>query len=58
MRDILRRHSFTIAFLAILIVSAFLFTDNDEDIQQWSGTTMGTTYQLQIVDMPAERTAL
>jgi len=52
MIEILRRHSFSITFLVILIAFVFLSTDGDDDIQQLSGYTMGTTYQIQIVDMP------
>lgn len=52
MIEILRRHSFTIAFLAIFFVSVYVFTDDEETIQRLSGYTMGTTYSVQVVDMP------
>lgn len=53
MIEILRRHSFSATFLIILFVFVFLSTGGEDDIQQLSGYTMGTTYQVQIVDMPA-----
>ena len=52
MIEILRRHSFSITFLVILVVFVFLSRDGEDDIHQLSGYTMGTTYQIQIVDMP------
>ena len=52
MKEILRRHSFSIAFGIIIFGYIFVFTGRG-DIQQISGFTMGTTYQFQIVDMPA-----
>ncbi|MEQ8955749.1 MAG: FAD:protein FMN transferase, partial [Gammaproteobacteria bacterium] len=51
MREILRRHSFSIAFGLIIFGYIFFFTGQG-DVQQLSGFTMGTTYQVQIVDMP------
>lgn len=56
MIELLRRHSFSITFLVILFVFVFISTDGEGDIQQLSGYTMGTTYQLQIVDMPTQKT--
>lgn len=52
MIELLRRHSFSIVFLVILFVFIFLSTGGEDDIQQLSGYTMGTTFQLQLVDMP------
>ena len=52
MRETLGRHSFSIAFLLILFGSLYFYADRDAEIQQLSGYTMGTTYQIQIVDMP------
>ncbi|MEX2132432.1 MAG: FAD:protein FMN transferase [Pseudohongiellaceae bacterium] len=52
MKDILRRHSFSIAFVALLF--AFFFTRPGEDngLLQLSGNTMGTTFHLQFVTLP------
>jgi thiamine biosynthesis lipoprotein len=50
--DFLRRHSLLTTFLAALSAAAILFSGACDDIQQLTGYTMGTTYQLQIVDMP------
>ena len=52
MKEPLKRHSFIAAFLALLLGSVFYFNGGD-DIQQLNGLTMGTSYQVQIVDMPA-----
>ena len=48
----LKRNSFIAAFLALFLGSVLFFTGGD-DIQQLNGLTMGTSYQVQIVDMPA-----
>lgn len=53
MKEILRRHSFSISLLVILVGSVFFFANRGGGIQRFSGYTMGTTYQIQIVDMPA-----
>lgn len=55
MIELLRRHSFSITFLVILFAFVFLSTGGEGDIQQLSGYTMGTTYQLQLVDMPESK---
>ena len=52
MKELLKRHSFTVTFLVLFLGSVFYFTGGDEDIQQLNGLTMGTSYQVQIVDMP------
>lgn len=54
MREILRNHSFSVAFLAILFGFVFLFGDDEAQIQRLSGYTMGTTYQLQLVELPPD----
>jgi FAD:protein FMN transferase len=57
MKDLLKRHSFSATFLILLVGSAFLFTGGGEDIQRLRGLTMGTSYELQLVDMPEQLTA-
>ena len=52
MIELLRRHVVSISLLVIFLVFVFLSRDGEGDIQQPSGYTMGTTYELQIVDMP------
>jgi thiamine biosynthesis lipoprotein len=52
MKELLNRHSFTAAFLLLVLGAVLFFTDGDGDIQQLNGLTMGTSYQVQIVDMP------
>ncbi len=56
MNEILRRHSFSITFLIVLIGFFFLSGNDDDDIQQLSGFTMGTSYQFQLVEMPSDLT--
>ncbi len=55
MIEMLRRYFFTIVFLFILLGFIFLSPSGENDIHQLSGYTMGTTFQLQIVDMPEGR---
>ena len=52
----MRRRSFSIfiIFLAILLATSFLFTDDEGDIEQFSGLTMGTSYRFQLVGIPVE----
>jgi FAD:protein FMN transferase len=59
MKEILRRHSFSIAF--VLLVFAFFFTrpePGNRDLLQLSGFTMGTSYRLQFIELPAGHTFL
>jgi len=53
MKELLKRHSFSATFLILFLGSAFFFTQGSDDIQRLDGLTMGTSYQVQIVDMPA-----
>lgn len=52
MTEILRRHAFSITFLSILLVFAFLWGGEEQEIHRLSGYTMGTSYELQLVDLP------
>ena len=54
MTEILRRHAFSIAFVCVLIAFAFLSTSGEEDLHRFSGYTMGTTYQVQVVGVDSE----
>jgi len=56
MTEILRRHAFSITFIAILVAFVFLFDSDQGEITRLTGYTMGTTYDLQLVDVPAEQT--
>lgn len=62
MKELLKRHSFSAIFLVLFLGSVFLFSGADDDIQRLNGFTMGTSYEIQIVDMPevisAEQVAL
>lgn len=53
MNELLKRHSFSATFLILFLGSVFLFTGG-EAIQQLNGFTMGTSYQVQIADMPED----
>ena len=57
MNQIIRRHSFSITFLVILLGYFILFAGGNDGIHRLGGFTMGTTYNLQIVDMPSELSA-
>lgn len=52
MKEILRRHSFSITFLVVLFSYFFLFSSEENELSRLSGYTMGTTYNLQIVEFP------
>jgi len=52
MNELLKRHSFSATFLVLFLGSVFIFGGDSDDIQQLNGFTMGTSYQVQIVDMP------
>ena len=47
MREILRRHSFSIAFITLLFVFFFSRPGTEDGLVQLSGLTMGTSYHLQ-----------
>lgn len=53
---ILRRHSLSIAFVVSIFAVLIVLSERDNEIQQLSGYTMGTTYKLQFVDPPANVT--
>ena len=48
-----RRHGYLITFLVLLFVGILVLVRPSGGIQQLRGYTMGTTYRIQIVDMPA-----
>lgn len=52
MKELLKRHSFSATFLVLFLGYVFFFTGGGGEIQQLSGFTMGTSYQVQVVDMP------
>lgn len=52
MREILRRHSFSIAFVALLFAFFFSRPGDDSSVARLAGFTMGTTYTLQYVALP------
>ncbi len=52
MIHMLRRHSFTLAFLAALFGFLYLSNSDDRNIDQLSGFTMGTSYRLQLAHIP------
>ena len=54
MTEILRRHAFSITFICVFVVFVFLSTPGEEDLHRFSGYTMGTTYQVQVVGTDSE----
>lgn len=52
MKEILRRHSFSIAFITLLFAFFFTRPGQEEGIYQLTGFTMGTTFRLQAVALP------
>lgn len=53
MLEIFRRHSFSITFFLIVFGTVFLLPDPGTDRERFSGFTMGTSYEVQIVGMPS-----
>ena len=53
MKKLLRRYTSTAIFLTFLLGLVLYFVGSD-DILQLNGLTMGTSYQVQIVDMPGD----
>lgn len=53
MSGILRRYSFSIFLLAIFAAVWFSRTPAEQEIHEFGGMTMGTTYSVKVVDMPA-----
>lgn len=56
MISVLRRHTFSLAFVAALFGFFYLSNSDDRTIEQLSGLTMGTSYRLQIAHIPEELT--
>ncbi|MFT4862549.1 MAG: thiamine biosynthesis lipoprotein [Pseudohongiellaceae bacterium] len=54
MIDMLRRHPFSLAFVAALFGFFYLSSSDDRKIEQFSGLTMGTSYQLQLAHIPPQ----
>lgn len=53
MLDIFRRHSFSITFLVIVLGTVFLLPGTDNNRERFTGFTMGTSYEVQLVGIPA-----
>ncbi len=54
MTEILRRHAFSIAFVSLLVVFALFSGGGEDEIQRFSGFTMGTSYEIQLVGVESE----
>lgn len=52
MLEIIRRHSFFIAFFTLFLVIFFYESIEGAVIERISGFTMGTSYEIQLVDIP------
>ena len=52
MLEIIRRHSFSIAFFALFAAIVFYESIEGAVIERFSGFTMGTSYEIQVVDIP------
>jgi thiamine biosynthesis lipoprotein len=52
MTEILRRHAFSITFIALFLGFVFFSGGDDGQIERLSGLTMGTSYEIQLVDVP------
>lgn len=53
MKEILRRHSFSITFLVLLLAFVFLFGDESAQLERLSGFTMGTSFEVQLTEIPS-----
>ncbi len=56
MSAIFRRHAFAITLLALVFWGILFTGDSDGEISRLSGLTMGTSYELQVVDLPQHTT--
>ncbi len=53
MTDTLRRHRLTIAAAILLAVAFLLYSPRVVEIHEFGGASMGTTYSIKVVDLPA-----
>jgi len=53
MREILRRHIISVAFISLLLGYFVFVSESGPELYGFSGNTMGTTYNLQYVDEPS-----
>lgn len=51
--ELVRRHAFTLGFLSLFIIFVFFYTDDEATLQRFTGYTMGTSYEVQLVEFPA-----
>ena len=54
MTEILRRHAFSVASIALLLAFVFFYSSDESEIVRFSGYTMGTTYEVQVVEVESE----
>ena len=52
MNEILHRHRFSITFLTLVLGAIFILPAGSGPIERFSGFTMGTSYEVQVVDIP------
>ncbi|MCG8414750.1 MAG: FAD:protein FMN transferase [Pseudomonadales bacterium] len=53
MKEILRRHSFSITFLVLLLGFVLLSGGGEDELESLSGFTMGTGFNVQLVEIPS-----
>lgn len=54
MTEILRRHAFSVASIGLFLTFVFIYTSDDNDAVRFSGYTMGTTYEVQVLEVESE----
>ncbi len=52
MNEILHRHRFSITFLTLVLGAIFILPAVSGPLERFSGFTMGTSYEVQVVDIP------
>ncbi len=52
MKEILRRHSFSITFLVLLLGFVLLSGGDEDELESLSGFTMGTSFNVQLLEIP------
>lgn len=54
MTEILRRHAFSLASFGLLLTFVFFYSSDESEAIRFSGYTMGTTYEVQVLEVDSE----
>jgi thiamine biosynthesis lipoprotein ApbE len=54
MRNLLRHHSFSVLLFLVFVGIVFSYADDEFELFELSGFTMGTSYNVQLVEIPVD----